>query len=174
MLTVRTLGAEALLFNQQPVTISWQKAREILFYLLHQPNGVRIEALREAIWPELDDRRRERLRTAIYQLRMALPRELIELHGRQIYRLNLDIVRVDYDVERFLQTTLPAPSGSGAQLDRLVLPPHLGAVGAGLSGGDSARDRRPRGTPKRGPVADRAAQSGDLQSPPRAPVRQTA
>ena len=45
---------------------------------------------------------RDALRSAIYHLRTVLPHDLIALHGRQVYRINRDHLRVDYDVERFL------------------------------------------------------------------------
>lgn len=103
VLVVRTLGTDQISLNGNTTEIGWQKAREVFYYLLAHPDGATSEALREAIWPDLSPQRsRGTLKTAIYQLRLALPRELIELHGRQTYRVNRDMVHIDYDLERFL------------------------------------------------------------------------
>ncbi len=84
VVTVRTLNVDQIIFNGQPVDIGWHKAREVLYYLLAHPDGETIDVLREAIWTDLKPQRsRDALRSAIYQLRDALPREFIELHGRQ-------------------------------------------------------------------------------------------
>jgi len=104
MLSVRTLGTDQLMLNGQLIDLGWTKAREVFYYLLAHPNETTGEVLREAIWPESSpERSRGALKAAIFQLRNALPRELIELHGRQFYRLNHTAARIDYDVERFLQ-----------------------------------------------------------------------
>lgn len=103
LLVVRTLGIDTIVLNGQPVELGWQKAREVLYYLLAHPDGASIDSVREAIWPNLAlERSRDTLRTAIYHLRSVLPRDLIALRGRQSYQVNRDIVRIDYDVERFL------------------------------------------------------------------------
>jgi DNA-binding SARP family transcriptional activator len=101
LLVVRTLGTDQLILNGQPVEIGWLKAREVLYYLLAHPDGATPEALREAIWPDLGSERNRGAKDAIYQLRSALPRDLIELRGRQVYVLNREAVQIDYDVERF-------------------------------------------------------------------------
>lgn len=102
-LMVRTLGDDRIMLNGTPVNIGWLKAREVFYYLLANPNGASPEQLREAIWPELPaDRSRQALKTAVYQLRSALPRELIELQNRQVYRINRESVRIDWDVECLL------------------------------------------------------------------------
>lgn len=104
LLTVRTLGTELILLDEQPLPIGWLKAREVLFYLLANPVGVPIATLCEAIWPtSTPDRTRDTLRSAIYALRSALPRDMITLKGRQHYSLNTDLVRLDYDAARFLR-----------------------------------------------------------------------
>lgn len=104
VLVVRTLGMDKIILNGQPVDIGWHKAREVFYYLFAHPEGCSIDTLREAIWPDLGaERSSDALRSAIYQLRSSLMRELITLHGRQVYRINRDIVHIDYDVERFLQ-----------------------------------------------------------------------
>ncbi|MDQ5851293.1 MAG: hypothetical protein M3380_04335, partial [Chloroflexota bacterium] len=103
LLVVRALGLDQIMLNGQPVEIGWLKAREVFFYLLAHPNGATPEALSEAIWPDLGrDSGRNALKAAVYQLRSALPRELIALRGRQLYVLNRDAAQIDYDVERFL------------------------------------------------------------------------
>lgn len=104
LLIVRTLGVDQIILNDQPAEIGWQKAREVFYYLIAHPDGATPDALREAIWPDLpSERSRGTLKTAIYQLREKLPRDLIELHGRQIYRINPAIVQIDYDAGRFLE-----------------------------------------------------------------------
>ncbi|MEM8529793.1 MAG: tetratricopeptide repeat protein [Chloroflexota bacterium] len=103
VLVMRTLGSDQITLDGQTVELGWQKAREVFYYLLAHPDGAPIDTLREAIWPDLPvDRSRDALRSAIYQLRSTLPRELIELQGRRIYRLNRSVVRIDYDAEQFL------------------------------------------------------------------------
>ncbi|HEU4325216.1 MAG TPA: tetratricopeptide repeat protein [Roseiflexaceae bacterium] len=110
LLVVRMFGVNEISLNGTPVQIGWQKAREVLYYLLSQPNGAPSDTLREAIWPDMGaDRSRETLRAAVYQLRSVLPRDLIELHNRQIYRINRQAARIDSDVEKFLDLL----SGSG-------------------------------------------------------------
>lgn len=103
LLLVRTLGTDQILLNGHPAEIGWLKAREVFYYLLAHSDGAAPEVLREAIWPDLSpERSRGALKTAIYQLRSALPRELIELRGRQLYRINHEVAHIDYDFERFL------------------------------------------------------------------------
>ncbi|GAB4199924.1 MAG: hypothetical protein OHK0022_20550 [Roseiflexaceae bacterium] len=101
-LQVRALGVEQIILNQKLITIGWNKAREVFFYLLAHPNGSSIDELRENIWPDLSAQRsREALRTAIYQIRSVFPRDFIVLHGRQVYKIDRNIVSVEYDVEKF-------------------------------------------------------------------------
>jgi two-component SAPR family response regulator len=104
ILAVQTLGTDQISVNGQSVQLGWSKAREVFYYLLAHSDGATTETLRESIWPNLSaERSRDALKTAIYQLRAVLPREFIVLQGRQVYRLNRDVVWLDYDVERFLQ-----------------------------------------------------------------------
>lgn len=122
VLVVRTLGTDQIILNGQLADLGWLKAREVLYYLLAHPDGVTPEVLREAIWPDLDPQRsRGALKTAIYQLRSALPRELIELQGRQIYRVNREVAHIDYDVERFLHTLDTRADDPAKLLDALDL-----------------------------------------------------
>jgi DNA-binding SARP family transcriptional activator len=103
VLTIRAFGTDEILLDGQPVKIGWFKAREVLYYLLSHPSGATSEALREAIWPELSpERSRGTLKTAIWQLRSALPPQLVECEQR-VYRLNQAAVRIVYDVAHFLQ-----------------------------------------------------------------------
>jgi two-component SAPR family response regulator len=102
--TVQTLGGDLLLLDGQAVDLGWQKAREVLYYLLAHPGGATPEQLREAIWPDLDDERsRGALKTAIFRLRTALPRDLVALRGRQVYYIDREAAWLDYDVDRFLR-----------------------------------------------------------------------
>jgi two-component SAPR family response regulator len=122
MLVVRTLGADQILLNGESVEIGgWLKAREVFYYLLANPNGATYETLQEAIWPELGTERSRSVKDAIYQLRSALPRDLIEMHGRQLYKINRDAARIDYDVERFLELCDTRSSDPDALLDAVDL-----------------------------------------------------
>lgn len=121
-LAIRALGANQVLFDGQPINVRWQKAQEMLFYLLAHPDGAGIDVLSEAIWPDLGGTRgRDAARAAIHQLRSELPRELIELQARRIYRLNREIVQLDYDVERFLQLLDQAESRREALFEALEM-----------------------------------------------------
>lgn len=103
VLVVQAFGQDYISMQGHAVKLGWNKAREVFYYLLAHPEGVPIDTLREAIWPDLTPARSgETLRSVVYQLRSVLPRELIELHRRRVYRLNRDAVRIDYDVEQFL------------------------------------------------------------------------
>lgn len=100
---IRTLGADKLLLNGLPIDLGWSKAREVFFYLLAHPAGATAEALREAIWPDLDPQRGSKtLSSAVYRLRSVLPREMIELQNRKLYQINRQHIVFDYDAERFL------------------------------------------------------------------------
>lgn len=122
VLTIRTLGVDQILLDNQEVELGWHKAREVLYYLLAHPDGALIDALREAIWPNLAvERSRDALRSAIYQLRSVLPRELIVLQGRQVYRVNRSVVRLQYDCEQFLHLLGKLPTDHEATLEALDL-----------------------------------------------------
>lgn len=109
LLTVRSLGSEQIMVNGQAVEIGWARAREVLYYLLARPAGAGIDALRDAIWPDLTaEQSRGALKTAVYQLRKALPSDMIILQGRQTYHLDRGRVRIDYDVDRFFELTSEA------------------------------------------------------------------
>lgn len=121
-LVVRTMGAEQMILNGELVEVGgWLKAREVLYYLLANPNGATYETLQEAIWPELGTERSRSVKDAIYQLRSALPRDLIEMHGRQLYKINHNAARIDYDVERFLELCDTRSSDPDALLDAVDL-----------------------------------------------------
>lgn len=122
VITVRALGVDQIMLNNQEVDLGWQKAREVFYYLLAYPDGARIDTLREAIWPQLSlERSREALRSAIYQLRSVLPRELITLQGRQIYRIDSAKVHISYDYQQLLQILSKRPLDREAMLDALEL-----------------------------------------------------
>jgi DNA-binding SARP family transcriptional activator len=122
LLTIRTLGVDQILLNDQEVNLGWHKAREVLYYLLAHPAGVPIDTLREAIWPNLlVERSRDTLRSAIYQLRSVLLRELITLQGRQLYRIDRSVVRIHCDSEQFLQTLDKRPTEQEALFEALDL-----------------------------------------------------
>jgi DNA-binding SARP family transcriptional activator len=121
-LVVRTIGADQILLNGELVEIGgWLKAREVFYYLLANPNGATYETLQEAIWPELGTERSRSVKDAIYQLRSALPRDLIEMHGRQLYKINRNAARIDYDVERFLELCDTRSSDPEGLLDAVDL-----------------------------------------------------
>lgn len=116
-LMVRTLGIDQIALNGRTVKLGWHKACEVFYCLLAHPAGVSIDTLRELIWPDLKtERSSEALRTAIYQLRSVLPRELIVLCNRRTYQLDRSVVRLDYDVERFLA----ALDQNGEDLEELI------------------------------------------------------
>jgi ATP/maltotriose-dependent transcriptional regulator MalT/DNA-binding SARP family transcriptional activator len=120
VMAVQTLGVDQILLNGQPIQLGWFKAREVFYYLLAHPDGATIDRLCEVIWPALPgERSRETLRTAIYQLRSSLPRDLIVLQGRQVYQINRNIVRLDYDVERFLKILDAHPDDPEAILEAI-------------------------------------------------------
>jgi LuxR family transcriptional regulator, maltose regulon positive regulatory protein len=103
LLTVRSFGTSQVLLNGQPVVIGWLRAREVLYYLLAHPEGVTADVLREAIWPDLPpDKSRNALKTAIYHLRSALPRNTIVFHG-SMYAIQPQAVDIEYDGDRFGQ-----------------------------------------------------------------------
>jgi LuxR family transcriptional regulator, maltose regulon positive regulatory protein len=104
LVTIRSFATDMIAVDGQWIDLGWLKAREVLHYLLLHPDGATTDTLREAIWPHLTpEGSRSTLKNAIYQLRARLPHGTIELHGRQTYRLNTAAVRLDYDVQRFLQ-----------------------------------------------------------------------
>jgi LuxR family transcriptional regulator, maltose regulon positive regulatory protein len=122
ILVVRMLGMDEIIFNGQLVKLGWHKAREVLYYLLAHPDGVLIDTLREVIWPDREVKAsRDALRSAIYQLRSVLPHELIVLHGRQVYRLNRDSIRIDSDVQRFRQLIETGADNPEALIEALDL-----------------------------------------------------
>lgn len=103
VLTIRTLGADQILVDGARVDIGWLKAREVLYYLIAQPDGASSDALCDAIWGDAEiDKARDALRSAIYRLRSALPRQFITRHGRHTYRLDHSAFRLSYDVASFL------------------------------------------------------------------------
>lgn len=121
VLTVRALGIDQILLNATPVNLGWHKAREVLYYLLEHPDGVKIDVLREAIWPDLPlERNRDALRSAIYQLRSVLPEGIIQLHRRQVYQIDPLVAQVDYDARNFL-SRLENISDTDALLEALDL-----------------------------------------------------
>jgi two-component SAPR family response regulator len=104
LLVVRTLGLDQITLNGRPLDLGWLKAREVFYYLLQHRDGASTDMLREAIWPDLGrEASRNALKTAIYQLRSSLPRELIDLQGRHMYVINREAADIDYDVEQLLE-----------------------------------------------------------------------
>jgi LuxR family transcriptional regulator, maltose regulon positive regulatory protein len=102
LLVVRALGTDQITLDRRPIDLGWLKAREVFFYLLAHPDGVPADVLREAIWPDAGrDSSRNSLKTAIYQLRSLLPRDMIVSRSRQVYAIDRGVVHLDYDVERF-------------------------------------------------------------------------
>jgi len=106
LLVVRTLGREEIILDGRLVDIHWQKARDLVFYLLAHPNGATFETLQEAIWPELSyESSRNALKSAVYELRSLLSRELIALQDRRSYRIDQHAADISYDVDHFLTLT---------------------------------------------------------------------
>jgi ATP/maltotriose-dependent transcriptional regulator MalT len=120
VLTVQALGGDAIALDGEPVELGWAKAREVLFFLLEHPTGASNEALCEALWPEREgDRARSLLKTAVYRLRSVLPPDAISLQRRTIFSLNRDVVRLQYDAERFGEL-LDALDDSPEALDEAI------------------------------------------------------
>ena len=102
LLAVQVLGADVIALNGEPVALGWAKAREVLFYLLAHPAGATTDTLCDALWPEREPpRARDLLKTAVYRLRSVLPPDTITLQRRQVFTLNRETVRLEYDAERF-------------------------------------------------------------------------
>jgi DNA-binding SARP family transcriptional activator len=103
VLVVHTFGTDQIVLDGKTIDIGWRKAREVFYYLLAHSGGAASGVLREAIWPDLSAQgSSEALRRAIYRLRAVLPDDMIASHGRRGYRLNREVVRIEYDVEQFL------------------------------------------------------------------------
>jgi LuxR family transcriptional regulator, maltose regulon positive regulatory protein len=105
-LIVRALGREEILLDGKPIDIRWQKARDLFFYLLAHPGGATFDRLQDEIWPELSfEKSRNALKSAIYELRSQVPRELIALKDRRSYVIDRQVVDLGYDAEEFMRLT---------------------------------------------------------------------
>lgn len=111
ILAVRALDDDFIALDDVPLDLGLRKAREVLYHLLAHPHGVNVDALRDALWPDRDETSaRYLLRTAVHQLRGALPPDVITMLQRRTYRLERSQVQLHYDVEQFLELTDPAIS----------------------------------------------------------------
>jgi LuxR family transcriptional regulator, maltose regulon positive regulatory protein len=111
ILSLRALGGDLILLNDAPLDLGLRKAREVLYYLLAHPHGATAETLRDALWPDRDETSaRYLLRTAVHQLRGALPPEVVTMLQRRTYRLERSQLQLQYDVEQFLALTEPSIS----------------------------------------------------------------
>ncbi len=74
--------------------------RELLFFLLAHPRGLRREILIDRLWPKVDpDQAASKLSNTLFRLRRAVGNEVI-VHEDQTYRFNRGL-DYQYDVERF-------------------------------------------------------------------------
>jgi DNA-binding SARP family transcriptional activator len=106
-LTIRTLGAERILRDNQAINGGGPLTRAVFFCLLAAgPQGLPIETLRTRIWGD-DDWSGEALKTAIKRIRRDICG--VRFEGG-IYALQLP-TNTDYDVEHFL-TLLHRPTTS--------------------------------------------------------------
>lgn len=99
-LMVRAFGPGVLLLDEtREVVWSWEKTRELFFYLLHH-GPRRREQLTAALWPDSSpDRAKATLHTSVYRLRRAVHPEVILLRDG-VYRINEELVTF-YDVREF-------------------------------------------------------------------------
>jgi DNA-binding SARP family transcriptional activator len=103
-LTIQALGRSLVELDGRPVTAAeWQnqkRVRELLFFLLANPEGLTKEAIGVVIWPESSSAQLKlQFKNAIYRLRYALGQEVISFEGDR-YWFNRE-QDYDYDVESF-------------------------------------------------------------------------
>ncbi|MAT45160.1 MAG: hypothetical protein CL609_22765 [Anaerolineaceae bacterium] len=79
----------------------WQAniAKELLFYILFQKNGVTKEQIFNALWPDVNDDLSLRFKNTIYRLRRVMGKDaILLLNNRYFFNTELDY---SYDVELF-------------------------------------------------------------------------
>lgn len=104
-LTIHALGRAQVELDGRPVTAAeWQnqkRVRELLFFLLANPEGLTKEAIGLVIWPESSAAQLKlQFKNAIYRLRYALGQNVISFDGER-YWFNRE-QDYEYDVESFL------------------------------------------------------------------------
>ncbi|MDQ4078198.1 MAG: tetratricopeptide repeat protein [Chloroflexota bacterium] len=98
---IQGLGDATARLGDKEVEWGWSKARDLLFCLLVQKQGIPKEALAELLWPESRQaRQKARFKEAIYYLRRALGADIVVFDGIR-YRFNYKLDYA-YDVEEFL------------------------------------------------------------------------
>lgn len=93
-LTLHTFGRADVLLGGQSVRWGAESARELVFYLLAQPEGRSRSKIIDALWREEDSARSgNRFRVALHRARTALggPEQIVEAHG--VYRLAPEVLR---------------------------------------------------------------------------------
>ncbi len=102
-LRIYALGPTQVFLHAEPVLLSrWAsvRTRELFFYLLAHPEGVRRDQVGALFWPDLPPSRMNNVfHTVLYRLRRALFNECV-VYQEGFYRLN-DQVQWWYDVQEF-------------------------------------------------------------------------
>lgn len=117
-LQIMALGEPALIIDGSPVT-RWRMSRsmELFFFLLDQDRPVRKEQIMHALWPSIDERIGQSLRSTIFYLRKAIGDVCVPYRSGS-YRLELSALygeNVWYDVEAFEYHYLEAKKAIAAQ-----------------------------------------------------------
>lgn len=100
LLLIRTLGAEQIIRNGEPISGGGPLTREVFFCLLAAgPTGLAGDTLREHIWGEMGDPTGQALKTAIKRVRRDICDVVLE-GGNYVVRLP---ARSAYDVQQFLE-----------------------------------------------------------------------
>jgi DNA-binding SARP family transcriptional activator len=151
VLTVRILGGCCIsTCSGVEVVQLREKAKELLAYLLLNPDGVPGERAIEALWPEVDPRSgRDRFRTVLSNLRGQLAGALGELGPPPVERIGaicrVDPAAIDCDVWRFEAALGEARNASTPQEKRAAYVRAADAYGGDLlDGADCAWAEAPR------------------------------
>ncbi len=112
-LVIQAFGKTQLMRDGKSVSApEWQnqrKVRELFFYILSNPKGVRKDAIGLIFWPESSTSQLKlQFKNAIYRLRHALGPDIIRFN-EEIYWFNHDL-DYEYDVESFVSQVSAARS----------------------------------------------------------------
>lgn len=127
-----------------------EKAKELLAYLLANPDGVPTERAIEALWPEVEPRAgRDRFRTVLSNLRGQLADALGELGPPPVERIGavcrVDTAAIDCDLWRFEAALSDARDTSAPEQKRAAYASAANAYGGDLlDGADCAWVEAPR------------------------------
>ncbi len=117
-ITVRAFGSGNVTINGEPVHWTWDKARELFFYLL-LAGSRRLEQVAEALWPEAPPARARRdVHSALFRLRRAIHPDIV-LRQESGLRLNEELIAA-CDVRSFERLARQAAGARGpARLEAL-------------------------------------------------------